>query len=220
MNTLLSRAGKLYGILDQDLCLEKNLNPLEFARGFFNAGGDTLQYRDKSSAPDQVKKQAELLFREACDSQKLLIINDHVDVAISLGCPFHIGQEDLPHLRSSLKKATQKPKPWGLSTHNIQEIKIALGQTESSMGRPDYIGLGRVFPSRTKASAPASSISASQALKVWSQDIVLIGGITLERLGSLPRNPRTFYAVIHDFFRYGDSPQAIERYTKEFLSRC
>ena len=220
MNTLLSKAGKLYGILDQDLCREKNLNPLEFARGFFNAGGDILQYRDKSSTPDLVKKQAELLFREACNGQKLLIINDHVDVAISLDCPFHIGQEDLLHLRSSLKKTTQKPKPWGLSTHSTQEIKIALRQAENSTGKPDYIGLGRVFPSQTKASAPASSISTSQALKVWNKDIVLIGGITLENLGLLPKNPRIFYAVIHDFFRYGNSPRAIERYTKEFLSLC
>ncbi len=214
---------RLYAIIDHASCLEKGITPLAFAKAFFNAGGDIIQYRNKISSPYEVAKEVELLAKESKIQKKVLVVNDYPQIAQKFDVSFHVGQEDFKKHRSFDNFTLgffNHTQIWGLSTHKIDEVQIAL---ESE---PTYIGFGSIFQSKTKETvAPHFGDSEKYldttvkgVLRIWKKPIVLIGGICLEKIHSLPQESRIFYAIIQDFFRYGSSTSGIEKYTQTFLA--
>ncbi len=202
----------LYGIYDEETSRKNGITLEEFIHAFAGGGGRILQYRNKMDPPEGVRKILEkklpLINSLSADVPFHFILNDYAEIAIRLGIPFHLGQTD-PAPSGAVGEFTM----WGRSTHTLKEVEAALREFPP----PDYIGFGAMFPSPTKKAAAVAFPAVESVLEKWNKEIVFIGGITLDNLRMLPASPRIFHAVISDFFRYGNTPADVERYTREFI---
>src|SRR5262249_30270656 len=86
----------------------------------------------------------------------------------------HLGQEDLSV--AGARKVLPRPKLVGLSTHNLEQLRVA-EQTDA-----DYIAIGPVFGTTSKKRPdPVVGIDGVRlARKTTKKPLVAIGGITLE----------------------------------------
>ena len=104
-----------------------------------------LQLRRKGAPRDAVLETALRVRDVTLGSDTLFIVNDDVTIAREVDADgVHLGQHDLP-LAEARRMWPAPGKRFGLSTHNEQEALIA------SRLSPDYIGVGPVFATPTKA---------------------------------------------------------------------
>ena len=105
-------------------------------------GAKIIQLREKNCNKKDLYKQALEFRKQTLKHNVLLIINDHLDVALAAEADgVHLGQEDLP------VKAARKIAPdliIGASSHSLQE---ALQAEEDGA---DYVNIGPIFPTKTK----------------------------------------------------------------------
>ena len=106
-----------------------------------------------------------------------LVINDHWQAAIDLGCSFvHLGQEDL--VDADVAAIRKAGIGLGISTHDEAELEVALSH------KPDYVALGPIHPTRLKKMKWHRQ--GVERLTEWRRRIgdmplVAIGGMTVER---------------------------------------
>ena len=107
-------------------------------------GAKIIQLRDKYATRKDLQKKAER-FRELTRAHGvLLIINDHIDLAITVDADgVHLGQKD-----GSISQARMRirDKLLGVSTHSLRQARQA--ETDGA----DYINIGPIFSTRTKSS--------------------------------------------------------------------
>jgi thiamine-phosphate pyrophosphorylase len=105
-------------------------------------GAKIIQLREKMINKKDLYKQALEFRKQTLKHNVLLIINDHLDVALAAEADgVHLGQEDLPI------KAARKIAPdliIGASSHSLEE---ALQAEEDGA---DYVNIGPIFPTKTK----------------------------------------------------------------------
>lgn len=192
-------ASPLYLICDGEACETRSLSLADFVAGALQGGAKTIQYRHKRISVEVYEKNLVEL-ASLCQRRAMLIVNDHAALAEKYALPLHLGQEDtLP------QNFTQ---PYGRSTHSIAELDIAL----TAKPAPSYVALGTMFPSPTKPEIEPNRNLIPEYLKRTALPLVLIGGITLENAGLLPKSERIAYAVIGDAFRYGVTAAAVRDY--------
>ena len=137
----------LYGMASPDPGTGRSALAIGF--DLLAAGVTILQYRNKTA--DTVDQLADCqVLAAACHEQgALLIVNDRIDIALASGADgVHLGQEDLPVgvARQLAVKARPGQPFWiGQSTHNPEQARTAVA------AGCDYIGLGPVFATTTKA---------------------------------------------------------------------
>lgn len=163
---------RLYVILDRELLNGKD--PLEVAKELIDGGADLIQYRDKISTMDEIKKTAEKL--RILDFP--LVINDYPEIARDVDAyGVHLGQDDMD-IRSARKILGNKII--GRSTHNLKQALAAQGDGA------DYIGIGPVFPTNTKKGLRPIGL---EILREVSKNINIpafaIGGIALYNIDSV-----------------------------------
>lgn len=130
----------LYWLVDPEECVAE----LEWMAQQAIAGGvQIIQLRDKRSDDRELVSLGRRLRDVTKANGALLIINDRPDIArISHADGVHLGQEDL-----SVKDARRVLGPSaiiGVSTHTPEQARQAVEDGA------DYIGVGPVFPSKTK----------------------------------------------------------------------
>jgi thiamine-phosphate pyrophosphorylase len=208
MTIMFNKPSKIYAIVDQETCLENDIEVLEFVTILYEAGIQILQYRNKLENMLFAGETFEEIIQITSD-ELTYIINDYEEIANRYiekeNVLLHCGQTD------NLKNPARK---FGRSTHNIPEIENTLKENR----QPEYIGFGAMFSSPTKPGVAPSYDQLNQALKVWQKDIVLIGGITAENIHLLPKEDRIYYAVISDFFSSGNQPAEIEQQIKKLFT--
>ncbi|WP_110926775.1 thiamine phosphate synthase [Bacillus massiliglaciei] len=168
----------VYFIMGTADCLEEPLAVLEDA---LKAGVSCFQLREKGESP----LEGEELERFARECQTLcrqygvpFIINDDIELALKLEADgVHVGQDDtsLAEIRE-----TFAGKIIGVSVHTAEEMTAAV------QGGADYVGIGPIFATRSKADAkpPAGIAFLSEARKQYPDfPIVAIGGITADNAG-------------------------------------
>lgn len=110
----------------------------------------------------------------------LLVVNDHLDVALEVGADaVHIGQDDLP-LAEARRRAPGLLV--GVSTHDLAQVEAAL------RGGADYLGYGPVFATTTKERPdPVQGIGALAAAcrAAAPVPVVAIGGIGPDRAAAV-----------------------------------
>ena len=136
-----------------------------------------VQIRLKDLSPQCLLAEI-ALSRELCrEYGATLVVNDHWQAAIDLGCDFiHLGQEDLDQADiPAIRKAGLR---LGISTHDHAELDRALALA------PDYIALGPVWPTILKKmkweQQGLDRVREWRAL-VGATPLVAIGGVTPER---------------------------------------
>lgn len=100
-----------------------------------------------------------------------LIVNNRIDIALAVDAKgAHIGQNDIP--ATAARKLLGPDKLLGVSAASLQEALQA--QREGA----DYLGIGAMFPTKTKPDARMVSMDELYAIKKSIQiPIVVIGGI-------------------------------------------
>ena len=107
------------------------------------AGVKIVQYREKFLNDNEKVNQAKALASLCKKYNSLFIVNDRIDIALAVKADgIHLGQEDLP--TKIARELLGPEKIIGRSTHCIEDIKNA--EKEGC----DYIGIGPIFPSKTK----------------------------------------------------------------------
>lgn len=138
-------------------------------------GGVTLvQYRAKTASSAEMYAEA-LQLKALCDSFNVpLIINDRLDIAMSVGAAgVHLGQDDLPC--AAARKILGEDYLIGVSAHNPAEAKAAL------QSGADYLGCGAVFGTATKADVKKLGTEGLAAIcKDKGLPVVGIGGVTAD----------------------------------------
>jgi thiamine-phosphate pyrophosphorylase len=164
----------LYLILDPEHCGGRD--PIQVAEKALRGGAAVVQWRDKRrDKGDQLPAMRAL--RNLCDRYlALLIANDHVDLALAARADgVHVGQHDLPV--ASVRKMVPPGFVVGCSTNNAGEARQA--QEDGA----DYIAVGQVFPSTTKAGTRDASVeTVRQVRSVVSVPVVAIGGISADNV--------------------------------------
>lgn len=147
------------------------------------AGGATMvQLRNPDLGGRTLLDQATALVAALAPSGVPLIVNDRVDVAAAAGAAgVHVGQSDLP-----VAAARQILGPDALIGLSITDIG-QLGEVDAAM--TDYVGVGPVFATGTKAdAAPAMGIAGLAAVVAASPlPAVAIGGIDLANAAAVMR---------------------------------
>jgi thiamine-phosphate pyrophosphorylase len=103
-----------------------------------------IQLRDKTLTDAAIVAAGKAVGAITRHSKTLWIMNDRIDLAVAANADgVHLGQDDLSvHAARQMLRAG---KLVGLSTHNICQAR------EAVMLGADYIGVGPVFPSKTKS---------------------------------------------------------------------
>lgn len=164
---------KLYVLLDARSD-EKEFR--ELAQTLISSGVDVIQLREKKQSDKIILERAKILRELTREKSVLFIMNDRPDLAVlSKADGIHIGQNEL-----SIKDVRSIIGPEmliGLSTHDISQVRSAI------LEGANYIGLGPVFPSKTK---DFENFPGLDFLKEAASEIGLpafaIGGIDLENL--------------------------------------
>jgi len=139
-------------------------------------GAKIVQYREKDLPLPEIIQQAHSI-GELCRKEGVIfIVNDHVDVAVSVDADgLHVGQGDTPY--PIARDAMGEEKLVGVSARNPGEALRA------AKAGADYVGLGPIFPTETKRDA-GRAVGADAISEVKKRNpaipIVAIGGITLE----------------------------------------
>lgn len=177
----------LYAIADVEALESRGLPLVAFLEAVLEARPAAVQLRDKG--PSARAHLARL--REASDLCERagvpLFANDRPDLACLAGAfGVHVGQLDLPvELCRRAARAFGAPSlAVGLSTHDAAQVEAAIAV------RPDYVAIGPVFPTQSKANPDPvlgheRAVALSARVRASGIASVAIGGIDLERAAAL-----------------------------------
>jgi thiamine-phosphate pyrophosphorylase len=146
-----------------------------------DAGATFVQLREKNLPALEFYNEAKAALDVARQRGVTLIINDRVDIALSLGAPgVHLGQDDLPP--AAARKLLGDDVIIGYSTHNVSQAIAA------ATFPIDYLAIGPIFQTSSKANPdPVVGLDGLRAVRnaIGSMRLVAIGGITDENVASV-----------------------------------
>ena len=164
-----------------------------------------LQLRMKEAPRDAVLETARRVRAITLGSDSLFILNDDVAIAREVDADgVHLGQGDLP-LDEARRLWPAPGKRFGLSTHN--ELQAVMASRRS----PDYIGVGPVFATPTKA-VPDPILGLERMASILRSSpvaAVAIGGIDRGNLAEVLRRGARNFCVVRAVNRQPDPGTAI-----------
>ena len=164
----------LYLVTDRDLM---SAGDLADAVGQAVRGGCTVvQIREKTASSREFYDQAVAVKAVTDEYGVPLIVNDRVDVALAVGAAgVHVGQHDIP--ARVVRSIVGPDVVLGVSASNLREAVDAVRDGA------DYLGVGAMFATDTKAEADLTSMDELRAIRAAvSIPIVVIGGINMRTL--------------------------------------
>lgn len=154
------------------------------AQQLCDGGADLIQLRAKTSSPEEIRRMAEAIAPVLRQANVGLVINDHLDVARSVGAELcHLGQEDFfeaGHTQVSALRTPDSALQIGLSSHAPEQAQRAVA------AGADYIAIGPVYATGTKPTAKPVTLEyvrwAAANVKIpW----FAIGGINSQTLDAV-----------------------------------
>jgi thiamine-phosphate pyrophosphorylase len=164
-----------------------------------------LQLRMKGMPREYVRATGRQLRAITRGTATRFIVNDDVDLARELDADgVHLGQGDLS-LAEARRRWSEPGRLFGLSTHNLQQARDAEALA------PDYIGVGPVFATPTKAIPdPVLGVERmAEMIRASSLTTVAIGGIDAANLPQILVHGATNFAVVRAVNRATDPAAAI-----------
>lgn len=168
-------------------------------------GATCLQLREKALDPAAFREEARQMALLCGRYGVPLIINDNVEVALACGAAgVHLGQQDMPIAQA--RRIAGPDLILGASAHTVQEA------LEAQAAGADYLGVGAVFSTSTKADAsPLSLTTLREICAAVSIPVVAIGGITETNLLQLTGCGAAGVAVVSAIFGAPDPGAATAR---------
>jgi thiamine-phosphate pyrophosphorylase len=199
---------QLYVLVD---CQKPLIDFLSRCDELSQAGVDVLQVRDKQCDTRVILEYAGKLSDRLDTLRTRVIVNDRVDIASTIGCGVHLGQEDLPieKARALLPFAQMV----GVSTHSLEQAVMA------QQAGADYIGCGPTFSSKTKAFGHFPGLDfLHQVAKHTTLPSFAIGGISLENLDQVLATGIRRVAVSHAVWHAQDPAEAANQFAERLRS--
>ena len=170
-------------------------------------GGVTMvQLREKDR--ERCAREAQQLV-PLCKAYSIpLIINDYADIALSCGADgVHVGQRDME--AGQVRRLMGADKIIGVSAQTVEQAKLAC-----QMGA-DYLGVGAVFPTSTKADADAVSLQElADICSAVPIPVCAIGGICPDNTARLQNSGIAGIAVVSAIFGAEDITGACKQLLK------
>jgi thiamine-phosphate pyrophosphorylase len=155
------------------------------------AGGCRMvQLREKEWPSGRLLPIAERLAERARRAGVTFIVNDRVDLAVTVGADgVHLGQDDLP--ARAARPLLRPEMILGVSTHSVDQARRARDDGA------DYVAVGSMFETTTK---PDFELVGPALLRKLRPEIrvplIGIGGITLDNVAEVMRAGADGVAVI------------------------
>lgn len=183
---------KIYALTAENL--SKGRSNLEVVSACIKAGIKFIQYREKTKKLKAMYEECLAIREMTKQAGVTFIVNDYIDLALAVKADgVHVGQEDFPP--QTVRELIGKEMILGLSTHNPKQIKDA-----ESSGFVDYIGVGPVFATKTKADvcAAVGLTYVEYAAMHSSLPFVAIGGIKEQNIHEVAKAGAKTIAVVSD----------------------
>lgn len=171
-----------------------------------------VQYRDKDADDETRLHYGEKLCELCHRYDALFIMNDRVDLAIASNADgVHLGQKDIP---IGLARQLLGPQRIiGRSTTNPQEMQKAIEQGA------DYIGVGPVYETPTKADKPAAGLEyVRHAAQNCTIPWFAIGGIDMNNFDDVMSVGGERIAVVRAIMQ-AEQPTLVTQYFLSQLTR-
>lgn len=162
----------IYPIIDANTCC------LEKAADFINQEKLMICQLRIKTASKRDYYHAAMKLKSRLTDNTLLVINDHLDIALLTKSAVHLGQTDLPVKQA--REFSDHDLIIGCSCHNLHEA------LQAQQDGASYIALGALYRSNTKTDA--TLIDHQQAKNIIEQidiPVVGIGGIATENFSPL-----------------------------------
>ena len=143
-------------------------------------GGATfIQLREKELDSEHFLQEA-VEIKKLCQKYHVpFVINDNIEIALEMDADgVHVGQSDME--AGNVRKLLGGNKIIGVSAQTVEQAILAEEQGA------DYLGVGAVFPTGSKADAEDVSRETLEAIcKAVHIPVIAIGGITKENVSRL-----------------------------------
>lgn len=166
-------------------------------------GGATfIQLREKELDEEHFLEEAKEI-KELCRRYQVpFVINDNVEIALAVDADgVHVGQSDME--AGDVRAKLGPDKIIGVSAQTVEQAVMA------EQNGADYLGVGAVFPTGSKADALEVShdtlIAICKAVKI---PVIAIGGISKENILELSGSGICGIAVISAIFAKDDIEEA------------
>lgn len=163
----------------------------DIAAAALTGGARIIQFRDKEIGDDEFTAIARRIQHLTREHNALLFINDRVEIAIAIGADgIHVGQHDVAF--AEVKRLARPGMIVGVSATNYAEATALVGSGA------DYLGVGPIFPTPSKADA-TPPIGLDELARICLDvriPIVAIGGITESNLSAIISAGASGVAVI------------------------
>jgi thiamine-phosphate pyrophosphorylase len=177
------------------------------AQAAVSCGLQFVQLRMKHATRDEVVSQALKVRAVTRGTDTLFIVNDDVTIAKEVDADgVHLGQKDMP-LEEARKIWGVPGKIFGLSTHSEVQAEAAVAQ------KPDYIGIGPVFPTPTKAIAdPDLGIARAGAIaSATPLPHVVLGGLDETNLAEVLKAGAVNYCAVRAIMQSHEPEKEIRK---------
>jgi thiamine-phosphate pyrophosphorylase len=152
-----------------------------------------IQLRDKTSTKNHILEKAKAIAPIAKKHHIPLIINDHIDIALTVDADgFHSGQDDIPV--TELRTILGPHKIIGRTTHTY-----AQGQKAKKEGA-DYISVGPIWETPSKPGRQGIGFNYLSRASKLNIPYVAIGNITPENYAEIARYTPPLIGIVraHD----------------------
>ena len=162
-------------------------------------GGATfIQLREKELDEEHFLEEAKEI-KELCRRYQVpFVINDNVEIALAVDADgVHVGQSDME--AGDVRAKLGPDKIIGVSAQTVEQAVMA------EQNGADYLGVGAVFPTGSKADALEVSHDTLKAIcKAVKIPVIAIGGISKENILELSGSGICGIAVISAIFAKDD----------------
>lgn len=166
-------------------------------------GGATfIQLREKELDEEHFLEEAKEI-KELCRHYRVpFVINDNVEIALAADADgVHVGQGDME--AGDVRAKLGPDKMIGVSAQTVEQAVMA------EQNGADYLGVGAVFPTGSKADALEVSHDTLKAIcKAVEIPVIAIGGISKENILELSGSGICGIAVISAIFAKDDIEEA------------
>lgn len=168
-------------------------------------GGATfIQLREKNLDEEHFLEEAKEI-QTLCQSYHVpFVINDNVDIAVAIDADgVHVGQSDME--AGTVREKLGSDKILGVSAQTVEQAILA------EKRGADYLGVGAVFHTGSKADADDVSFETLKAIcEAVSIPVIAIGGIGSDNVMELKKSGICGVAVISALFAQPDITKATE----------
>ena len=162
-------------------------------------GGATfMQIREKELSDAEFLAEAKELKAITDRYSVPFVVNDNVDIALAIDADgVHVGQSDME--AGDVRAKLGADKIIGVSVQTVEQAKLAEAHGA------DYLGVGAVFATSTKADAAEVSFAQLKEIcEAVSIPVVAIGGISYENVTQLAGSGIDGVAVVSAIFAAKD----------------